>query len=279
VNARALAAWSAACLVVVFASTNPVYRGLVLLAALNVVMARRLPGHRSRGLAQLIAVGALLSVGLNLLLSHSGSHVLATVPGWFPGLGGALTAESLAFGVDAGLALAATMLAVAPMTLALEPEQLVDALPSAVNRTGAAVAAALNIVPVIGRSLTAIREAQRMRGWRPRGLRSWSEVLVPAMLTAMEDSIQLAEAMEARGFGSGPRTRFRPRDWRPFDVAAAVLAGFVSLSFVGARFGGLLLDWYPYPDLTIPAVNPFLALGVLLLALPGLRWRSQASGA
>src|SRR5260370_33899175 len=81
-----------------------------------------------------------------------------------------------------------------------------DALPAALSRSGAAIAASLNLMPSVSASFVQVSEAQRLRGWRPRGPRSWAEVVVPVVLTSVEGSIQLAESMEAPGFGSDPRT-------------------------------------------------------------------------
>ena len=97
------------------------------------------------------------------------------------------------------------------------------------------------------------------------------------MLTAIEDSIQLAESMEARGFGSGPRThlvtqRLSGRDWLVLGAAAAALAGFAL-----ARLAGWAADWYAYPSLRPPSVAPLPVLACLLLALPALTWRSRRS--
>ena len=85
-------------------------------------------------------------------------------------------------------------------------------MPAPLERTGIAVATSLNLVSGFGRTFTAVRDAQRMRGWRPRGIRSWNEVLVPVVLTAIEDSVLLAEAMEARGSvpDGGPAMPDRP---------------------------------------------------------------------
>ena len=54
-----------------------------------------------------------------------------------------------------------------------------------------------------------VREAESLRGGGRRGPLSLLDVVVPVALTTIESSITLAEAMEARGYGSGPRTRFR----------------------------------------------------------------------
>lgn len=276
-RARALAAWSGAALMIDLGSGNPVYRLLVILAAVNVLLA--VSRTRLRPLAGLVAAASSFAVLLNLLLGHAGAHVLAALPAWLPGIGGAVTLESLVFGLTAAAGLAGAVLAVAPLSTAAEPADIVDSLPRSLERTGAAVAAALNLVPGIGRSLTAVADAQRMRGWRPRGPRSWAEVLVPVMLTALEDSIQLAEAMEARGYGSGARTQLRPAAWTRADVAVLATAAAALAVFAGGRLAGLDSAWYPYPALSPPPVSPLLAGACLLLGLPALAWRSRPSSA
>jgi len=95
------------------------------------------------------------------------------------------------------------------------------------------VATSLNLVSGFGRTFGAVRDAQRMRGWRPRGLRSWNEVLVPVVLTAIEDSVLLAEAMEARGFGAGHRTSYSGTGWSRRDVAVAAASVGAAVLFIG----------------------------------------------
>jgi energy-coupling factor transport system permease protein len=279
VNARAVALWSLAALTVALLTTNPVYRALVALVAANVLL-RQLPTGRSlRPLAIGLAAAAGFSVLLNLLLAHSGNDVLARLPAWLPGVGGIVTAESAAFGLSAALGLVAAVLAVVPLSLLLDAADVADALPGALAATGTALAAALNLVPALGRTFTAIREAQTMRGWRPRGPRSWAQVLVPAALTAVEDAVQLAEAMEARAYGAGRRrTRLPGSGWTAFDATVVAGAAAAAGAFAGARLLGLVADWYPYPELTAPPVQPALVAAVLLLAIPLLRrWSRQPS--
>ena len=100
---------------------------------------------------------------------------------------------------------------------------------AALARTGAAIGTALNLIPGIARSATEIRDAQRMRGWRSRRVREWPDLAVPVVLTALEGSITLAEAMEARGYGSGVRTHYTeevvaPRRTSLVAVVAVVAA-------------------------------------------------------
>lgn len=265
---RAWLIWSLAAVTVALSTDNPVYRVLVALAALNVLLAWLPAGRRVRPLALTMVFAAGLAALVNVLAAHTGADVIARLPVNWPLVGGELTVESCAFGGALGLGLVAALLAVAPLSLVLEPHDVVDAMPGQLERTGIAVATSLNLVGGFGRTFSAVSDAQRMRGWRPRGIRSWNEVLVPVVLTAIEDLVLLAEAMEARGFGAGRRTSYATAHWTRLDVAVVVAAVSSVAVFIGLRLAGAAVDWYPYPTLYVPPINPVLVAGCLALALP-----------
>lgn len=269
-----MAAWSAACLLVVLMTTNPVYKGLVLTAALGALAVGAGPRRITRLLAAVAAVAAFAAF-LNFVSAHLGDTVLFSLPAGIPGFGGPYTLEALAFGATGGVTIAAAILAVAPFSLILEAHDIVDALPNALARTGAAVAASLNLVPEVGATFLQVSEAQRMRGWRPRGPRSWAEVVIPVVLTSVESSLQLAESMEARGFASGPRTHVDPprmtaRDWLVTGCAAGAVALFAVTSIAGWT-----QPWAPYPILTAPDVDARALIACALLFAPVVAWRSR----
>jgi energy-coupling factor transport system permease protein len=272
---RAWLVWSLAAVTVALVTDNPVYRGLVALIALNVLLTWLPPERRLRPLAVAVTLAAALAALINLLASHTGADVFARLPDGLPLVGGPLTLESLAFGGALGLGLVAALLAVAPLSLVLEPHDVVDAMPASLERTGIAVATSLNLVSGFGRTFTAVSDAQRMRGWRPRGIRSWNEVLVPVVLTAIEDSVLLAEAMEARAFGAGRRTSYAGSAWARRDLAVVVCAVGAAALFVGMRIVGVAVDWYPYPTLAMPPIHPVLVASCLALALPAIRPRPK----
>jgi energy-coupling factor transport system permease protein len=268
---RAWVVWSIAAVTIALVSNNPVYRVLVSLAALNVLLAWLPPGRNRKPLAIALTAAAILAALINVLAGHTGADVMFRLPDWLPLAGGPITLESLAYGGAMGMGLVAALLAFAPLSLVLEPHDVVDAMPNALERTGIAVATSMNLVSGIGRTFVSVRDAQQMRGWRPRGLRSWNEVLVPVVLTAIEDSVLLAEAMEARGFGAGRRTSYSQTSWTRWDGAVALSAVAVAVLFVSARVAGVAMDWYPYPTLALPPIQPLLAVGCLVLALPAFR--------
>ena len=178
--------------------------------------------------------------------------------------------------MSGGITIAAAVLAAAPLSLMLKTHEVMDALPAMLSRTGAAVAASLNLVPSVAGSFTQVAEAQRLRGWRPRGPRSWAEVVVPVVLTSVESSIQLAESMEARGYGSGPRTVLRTTAMRPADWALIAAAFAAAVGFVAAHAAGWAADWAPYPTLIAPAIDLRALAPCLLLFTPVVLWRSRA---
>ena len=269
--------WSLAAMTVALSTANPVYRGLVALAALDVLLTWLRPERRLKPLAMALLFAAGFAALVNVLASHAGVHVLAHLPADWPVVGGNFTAETLAYGGAVGLGLVAALLAVAPLSLVLEPHDVVDAVPGPLDRTGIALATSLNLISGFGRTFNAVRDAQRMRGWRPRGIRSWNEVLVPVVLTSIEDSVLLAEAMEARGFGGGRRTSYAAPGWSRWDFAVVAVSLAAAALFVSLRLAGAGIDWYPYPALSVPPLNPIPVAACLALALPALA-RSRGAG-
>jgi energy-coupling factor transport system permease protein len=269
-NARSVAVWSGACLFIVLFTTNPAYKVLVLAAAIA-SLAAGAGLKRLRGTLTAVVLIATFATALNFVSAHLGRTTLFTLPPQIPALGGPYTLEALAAGLSGGLTVAAAIVAAAPFSLMLASHDVMDALPRALSRSGAAIAASLNLVPSVASSFVQVSEAQRLRGWRPRGPRSWAEVVVPVVLTSVESSIQLAESMEARGFGSGPRTSLKSahlqrRDWILITSSAAAVIAFIA---------GRASDWYPYPSLHAPTIAIIPLAACLLLFTPVLTWRSR----
>jgi energy-coupling factor transport system permease protein len=273
-NARSVAAWSAACLFIVLFTTNPAYKVTVLAAAIASVAAGA-GLHRMRGLLTGIVLIAAFATLLNFVSAHLGRTVLFSLPTSIPALGGPYTLEALATGVSGGITVGAAIVAAAPFSLMLAAHDVMDALPNALSRTGAAIAASLNLVPAVAASFVQVSEAQRLRGWRPRGPRSWAEVVVPVVLTSVEGSIQLAESMEARGFGSGPRTALKSSPLQRHDWYLVGASTASVVIFIAAQATGLAAGWYPYPTLHAPPIHILPLAACLLLFAPVVIWRSR----
>ena len=265
----AVALWVLAALAVALFETDPAARLVVLAGAWVLLIRRRATGRRLRALALGLAALGLLTVMINGLLSHTGATVVVVLPSWLPLLGGAVTAEGFANGGAIALGLVAAISVTAALSVVVEPTDLVDALPRPLHHAGAALGAALNLVPATAASFVAVRDAQRLRGWRARGARAMVDLAVPVLLGAIDRSVQLAESMEARAFGAGPRTSAVGGE-RSARLAAVAVAGGVALALAVAGYlAGDAGGWYAYPLPTVPSVAPLALAPACLVAFAG----------
>lgn len=203
-------AWLAAALVAVNALTNP-FALAVALAAMTVVAAAFATGAASRTFSLSLKLGATflaLRVVLFGLTGHTGDTTLFSLPevglpSWLGGLtlGGSVTAEVVTHSLNEGLKLAAFLACFGAFLSVADVSRLLRLLPRFLAEAGLVVTIGVVFVPTIVRSAADIRDAQRLRGHRFRGLRSSLPLVAPVLATALERSITLAESMEVRGYG------------------------------------------------------------------------------
>jgi energy-coupling factor transport system permease protein len=142
-----------------------------------------------------------------------------------------VTSEELEEALFQGLRLAAVGLAFAAYALLLDLDRLLLA-GGRLRRSVLAVALATRLVPTLERDVGGYVEALRGRGVAVEGLRGRARLLSPLVAGSLERSLNLAESMEARGFGRPGRTRAPAPAWSALDRVAVVAAAFLVL--VGA---------------------------------------------
>ena len=139
------------------------------------------------------------------------------LPSWMPGIrvGGIVTYERLVSTAHEGIMLAAIIAMLGAAASLASPHRLLRSLPVMVYEFGVAVVIATSVLPQLVSSSTRIREAQRLRGQNIRGLRGWKRLALPLLEDALARSLDLAAAMDSRGYGfSRKRSRYRPNSWR-----------------------------------------------------------------
>ena len=215
---------------IVLATTTEARPGavLTLVALLALGALGRVSGPRLAGALVPIVLAAGGIALANLLFSRSNPD---------PGATELLAIGPLRLTGEAALAAAglfARVMAIATVGLAFvlttTPTRLTDALVQQARvpaRFAYGALAAAQAVPRFASDLATLRTQRRLRGlppWHP-----W--IVVGLLVRAIRHADQLAGAMDARGFGSGPRTTYRPLTWTSLDavvgglgVAAAVVA-------------------------------------------------------
>ena len=134
-----------------------------------------------------------------------------------------VTVEELRSGAFQALRLAAVGLAFAVYALRLDHDRLLRSARVA-GRSLLAVALAIRIVPTLERDAAGLVEALRGRGVAVRGMRGHAALLGPLLAGSLERGLNLAEAMEARGYGRPGRTRLPSPAWTLADRAAVAAA-------------------------------------------------------
>ena len=184
----------------------------------GLVLGRLAPGRLVGGVAPLWAVA--LGIGLtNMLFSAANLDPANTVVAVI----GPLRLTSAA--VIGGVGVAARVVAVVAVGVVFgqttDSTRLVDSLVQqarAPERFAYGALAAYQAIPRLAEQLTTLRQARRIRGlrsgWHPR-------MLVGLLVLAIRHGDRLALAMDARGFGSGPRSRYREVRWSALDAAMA----------------------------------------------------------
>ncbi|NUS17185.1 MAG: energy-coupling factor transporter transmembrane protein EcfT [Streptomyces sp.] len=194
-------------------TTNPLLLALLIAASAYVVAACRLrtPWSHSYSAFLKLALAVLLirlvfAVALGSPIP--GTHVIATLPElplphWAQGirLGGRVTAESLLFAFYDGLKLATLLICVGAANALANPSRLLKSLPGALYETGVAVVVALTFAPNLIADVQRLRAARRLRGRPDSGIRGLLQVGLPVLEGALERSVALAAAMDARGYG------------------------------------------------------------------------------
>src|SRR3954465_9930459 len=224
--------WATAVAIAASRTTNPVTLALLVSATAFVVASRRPGAPWSRAYVVFLRLG-LIAVGIRVVLfallgTGPGTHVLVTLPqiplpGWMAGvrLGGPVSLDGVLAATYDGLRLAVILICVGAANTLTSPRRLLKSLPSAVQEAGVAVTVALSFAPQGGASVGKLRGARRLRGRPDRGLRSLRGLAVPVLEGALDRSVNLAAAMDARGFGRRTATVRSVR----ITTAACILGG------------------------------------------------------
>jgi energy-coupling factor transport system permease protein len=196
-----------------------------------------------------VAVGKVVRPALSLLkytvyvaaflvlfsiLVSSGSTVLFEI--------GPLTVrlESLLFAASMCLRLFLAIAAFSLLTFTVHPDQLLQAMSKYGFRTMTGLSIATRMYPTIAADSSNIEDAMRARGVEfdlgslIQKARARAPVMMPLLLNSLDRSMDIAEAMEARGFGAGKRTHF-------FDPPIKLRHKIMGACFVFAAAFGLVM--------------------------------------
>ncbi len=227
--------------------SNPLHNLLLLPAATLVALVCHTESPVGRAFGLFVRIGLiiiLIRVALSAIAVgglHFGETPLGRLPElqlpwWLGGLalGGPFTLEMVLSGLVGGIRLMTILAIFGAFNAVADHYGLLRRTPRCLGGAGLAVTIALAFVPQTITQLVTIREAQRVRGHRFHGWRDTLPLLVPLVSGGLERSLQLAEAMDSRGYGARARVGDRGPLWEQITtiMGLALLAiGLFSLFY------------------------------------------------
>jgi energy-coupling factor transport system permease protein len=252
-----------AAVVIAFADDHPLV--LAAAAAGGVALIAAAPGRTGR----LFILGGLVSgitlALLNPFVAAEGDLILWRGPD-VPVIDLEVTLEEMLAGLAIGLRLFAVAVLVGAVLAHMDADRLQAQVARIAPRSALTCALAARLIPTLERDARAIAEAARLRGvdlasggWGGRARRA-APLALPLLGSSLERGLDVAEAMTARGYGAGPRTRLPERRYGPAE--RVVLALGAALAALAAAALALGLAPYSY----YPTLDPVLAPGAVALA-------------
>lgn len=260
------------------AAPHPVYAGLSLAGAAASSCCTR--GWRATMRQFKVLIGLIAVVaGANVLFVGEGATVFARIGAR------AFTLEALAYGICAGVMLAAVFLWFASYAASMDSSATEELLGRVSPTVSLMVSQVMRLVPQFAeRGRGVLGAAAATTSAAPNGVREQASTRLRAVSVLMgwglEDSIVRADAMRARGYVCGAR-RTSYRRYRLRRADGALLAGIVTLAAANIPLVALAVvqfSFYPSPPRLLLwwGYLPYLAFMLVVPALyagEALLWR------
>lgn len=239
-----------------FATDQPVILAALTLGALALHLAA---AHRRR---MYLLVGVAIGLGVTLLnpfVQANGDLIVVELPD-IPIFDLQVTLEEIVAGAALGLRAFTVTVTIGAILAHADPDRLLAVASRLLPRSALTASIAARMLPTLERDAQALSETAQLRGvslrtgrWRVRA-RTAGALAVPLVGSALERSLDVAEAMAARGYGAGPRTRLAEAPSTHLDRRTLVLC-LPLVALAGAAVTGTLgrYDFYPTLD---PVATP-----------------------
>lgn len=271
--------WAVGTVISSFLISDPIILMLIFLSTLPFVFFGRIIKEWSFFIKFALILSFLIII-INIFASQHGSHVIYKILS-IPIIGNVkITLESLIFGFSMSLRLLSTISAFAIATLTINPDDLLNLIIKLKipQRTVLTTTIATRFIPSLLGDIEKIQDSLKSRAYNMdergfiRRLKKRAIILPPLISNSLDRSIQSAEAMESRGFGSkGKKTIYKSIltsriDYLFFFLPLLII--FVTILFWIFGFGKY--EYYPTIDTISITLNYVIFVSVFCFLLNSL---------
>lgn len=262
-----LVAVGASATVIAFTTDHPLVLATVAIGAVALFVSA--PGRPSRLFLVGGAISGLTLALINPFVSSQGDLILWRGPD-IPVIDLEMTLEEIVAGLAMGVRLFAVAVLVGALLAHMDADRLQAQVARVAPRSALTCALAARLMPTLERDARGIAETARLRGldlatgaWPVRARRA-APLALPLLGSSLERGLDVAEAMAARGYGSGPRTRVAEAPYGPAErITLAIGAGLGALAGAVVALGLAPYSYYPTVDDALAPDALALAAAVL----------------
>ncbi len=259
--------------------SHPIYL-LGLLVSVWVVIAAAGNLAEWKGYMRFSIIMVVVIVVINTLFSRAGTTIIYSGP-VIPLIGPLeISLEAVAYGLGMSVRLLVIISVFCLYTYAVNPDKALRLFSRLGGKSVLAITLSVRLFPLMMKDFHRISDIQRCRGvklttgsWWERA-RNSIPIISIMLLSSLERSLQLAESMYARAYGSGPRSYYNKDLWRPRDyLILIVTAVALAVGIWSAVVGWSAFSYYPVLEHLNPPELIGAGLTVLTLLAPAiLNW-------
>jgi energy-coupling factor transport system permease protein len=264
--------WGTIIIVLSLIFNHPLYIFTLLVAIVMLVKSASIWREWTSVFKLWLWLGATIIL-INALVSYHGNHVLVVAPFTLPVLGRPMiTLEAVTFGAVMALKLLVIISSFAFVNLTVHPDDIMSVLLKMKLPYKSVLVTSLStrFIPCLIEDLQRISDAYRTRGvpldsgsWFRR-LRNRAGIVIPLLSNSLDRAVQVAEAMEARAFGTGQkRTYYRDTKLSPMDRVILV-SGLLPLGV------GIMIRVFSYGDYEYYPNLETISLSSDVILIPGI---------
>ncbi|MDY6893686.1 MAG: energy-coupling factor transporter transmembrane component T [Chloroflexota bacterium] len=282
--------WVGSILVLALILDHPFFLLVLFLSTLPVVIAANVVkewGSFMRFAAYLCLAIVAINVLIDALVGHNGTTILAQAPFQLPLVGTpAVTLEAAFFGIMMCLRLLSIISAFTLLTLTVNPDDMMLSMIKMKLPYKSVLVTSLStrFFPTLVDDAERITDVQRSRGLEldkgglTQRIRGRMSIITPLLSNSLDRTVQVAEAMESRGFGNGTkRTFYKDIQFSRIDIVTLLTILSVCALGIAMTIQGYG-DYQYYPTLgeinlgvvewiILPILVVFLSSIVLLASL------------